>query len=330
MRVVGGRPLSPPSSVPTRPGVPDPPPRGPKAARARHAGLVARAPSSEDSEGEGEEKRIRVIVRKRPTSRSESAAAERGEETDVVHDCRRLPLRDRDLQGRGVDSRREGRSAVVKRQRRQPPLACPVQIALRLARRLPWRGAVAGEDSLDPDRRFYVQEPGPETRRRTLQVSPAKRNAVRVVGGRPRSPKRRPHSPQRAGPPRNPRRLELAPKVPRRESPPGGAGRPEPRRPPPASCTTVPVVEPDRRPPSPARRQARRARRASSPARGPRRRRRGDAHPRHRPEAPHEPVRGARGGGREQTDLTLERTAGSLSTRQGRLDHCRLQMGVAR
>ena len=73
-----------------------PPPRGPKAARARHAGLVARAPSSEDSEGEGEEKRIRVIVRKRPTSRSESAAAERGEETDVVHDCRRLPLRDRD------------------------------------------------------------------------------------------------------------------------------------------------------------------------------------------------------------------------------------------
>ena len=90
VRVVGGRPRSPPSSVPTRPGVPDPPPRGPKAARARHAGLVARAPSSEDSEGEGEEKRIRVIVRKRPTSRSESAAAERGEETDVVHDCRRL------------------------------------------------------------------------------------------------------------------------------------------------------------------------------------------------------------------------------------------------
>ena len=96
VRVVCGRPRSPPSSVPTRPGVPDPPPRGPKAARARHAGLVARAPSSEDSEGEGEEKRIRVIVRKRPTSRSESAAAERGEETDVVHDCRRLPLRDRD------------------------------------------------------------------------------------------------------------------------------------------------------------------------------------------------------------------------------------------
>lgn len=46
-----------------------------------HAELVAGAPSTDE---EGDEMRIRVIVRKRPMSRSESSAAERGEETDVV------------------------------------------------------------------------------------------------------------------------------------------------------------------------------------------------------------------------------------------------------